>query len=224
MSTTPDSGGSLAHAAYRQLKAEIVGCSLVPGTMLAAQTIAARFEMSRTPVHEALKALSREDLVRVIPRVGYIVTPVAASDIDEIFALRLTLEGLGAGLAAQRVTDGDIARLSEQCARGVALEGSGSTQDPAFLQSLIASNREFHVWIAALSGNQRLARMVGDLLDAGQRSYFLYYRPGHGRPSVNPHEDIVDALAARDAAAARDAMESHIRDSLAGTRHGAALP
>jgi len=100
---------SLSAVAYHHLKAEIIGCSLLPGTILAAQQIAERLQMSRTPVHEALKALSRDGLVRVVPRVGYIVTPVAASDIDEIFALRLSVEGLGAALAAERITEGHLA-------------------------------------------------------------------------------------------------------------------
>jgi len=215
---------SLSAVAYGELKAAIIGCTLMPGTMLAAQQLAERLQMSRTPVHEALKALSREGLVRVVPRVGYIVTPVTASDIDEIFALRLSLEGLGAALAAERITDRDVASLLEQSARGRALEGSGSTWDPSFLRSLIASNREFHVRIAALSGNRRLAGIVGDLLDAGERTYFLYYRPGHPRPAASPHDAVVHALEARDGGAARAAMETHIRDSLAGTRHGAGLP
>lgn len=215
---------SLAASVELKLKADIVGCRLLPGTMLAAQQLAERFEVSRTPVHEALKALCQEGLVRVLPRVGYIVTPVTASDIDEIFDLRLSLEVLGAGLTAERATHDDVAALRAQHERAQANLASGSMVDPAFLDSLIAGNREFHVSIAALSGNRRLAQIVGGLLDEGQRIYFLYFRPGRPPLTREPHEDIIESLDARDPDAARSAMAAHIHDMREGTRAGSGLP
>ncbi len=210
----PHVSHSLASAAYRRLKADILACRLLPGTMLAALELAERLDMSRTPVHEALKALCHEGLLRVIPRVGYIVTPVSVSDIDGIFDLRLALEVLGAGRAAERGGERDVANLRDQQRRAKA--NLGSPDDPAYLESLIAGNREFHVSVAALSGNQRLARMVGGLLDEGQRIYFLYFRSGR-TAAGDPHEDVLRALAARDPDAARQAMAAHINDLREGT-------
>ncbi len=215
---------SLAGSAYQQLKADIVSCRLVPGTMLGAQQLAERFEVSRTPVHEALKALCQDGLLKVVPRVGYIVTPVTVADIDEIFDLRLSLEVLGAGLAAERVTDGDIAGLRAQHNRAQANLATGTVDDPAFLDSLIAGNREFHVTIAGLSGNERLAQIVGGLLDEGQRIYFLRFRSDRPPPPGDPHADIVRGLEARDPDAARSAMAAHIHDTREGTRAGSGLP
>jgi len=214
---------SRAGAAYRQLKAEIIRCTLMPGTLLAAQSLADRLGMSRTPVHEALKALSQEGLVRTVPRVGYIVTPASSGDIDDIFELRLDLEVLAAGLAAQRVSDEDVAGLREHREQGRRLERSGDPSDPDHLMAMMESNREFHVTIAALSGNRRLPRIVGELLDAGQRIYFLFFLPGNPRRRGDAHADIIRALAARDADAARAAMADHIREQWSGTRHGAGL-
>jgi len=171
--------------------------------------------MSRTPVHEALKALCQEGLLRVMPRIGYIVTPVSAGDIEEIFDLRLALEPLAAGLAAERVAAHDVASLRGQHER--ALQNSGSVANPDYLESLIAGNREFHVSVAVLSGNTRLARMVGGLLDEGQRIYFLYFRSGRVPPTADAHVDVLRALAARDPQAARDAMAAHVGEMRAGT-------
>jgi DNA-binding GntR family transcriptional regulator len=215
---------SLAGSIQRQLKADIVACRLLPGTLMAAAQLAERFEVSRTPVHEALKALCQEGLLKVLPRVGYIVTPVTVRDIDEIFDLRLSLEVLGAGRAADLVTGQDVANLRAQHARAQENLGSGSMDDPAYLRSLMAGNREFHTKIAALSGNQRLARIVGRLLDEGERIYFLYFRSGRPAPRDDPHADIVQALAAGDPHAARAAMAAHIQDQQEGVRAGSGLP
>ncbi len=82
-------GNSLAESAYRRLKADILTCRLAPGAMLAAPRLAETLEMSRTPVHEALKTLCQEGLLVVEPRAGYRVTAVTTRDVEEIFDLRL---------------------------------------------------------------------------------------------------------------------------------------
>lgn len=214
---------SLAGYVYQRLKADVVACRLPPRTMVGAAQLAERFGVSRTPVHEALKALCQEGLLRVLPRIGYVVTPVSLRDIDEIFDLRLSLEVLGAGHAAERVSEQDIAGLRAQNARAQENVGSGSTEDPAYLDSLIAGNRDFHTAVATLSGNQRLARIVGGLLDEGQRVYFLYFHWARPPFADRPHEAITDALGARDPAAARSAMAAHIQDMREGTRMGSRL-
>ncbi len=214
---------SLAGSVHRQLKADILACRVLPGTMMGAAQLAERFEVSRTPVHEALKALSQEGLLRVLPRVGYIVTPVTVADIDEIFDLRLSLEVLGAGRAAELATDQDVTNLQAQHARAQENLGSGSPHDPAYLESLMAGNREFHTSVAALSGNHRLARIVDGLLDEGQRIYFLYFRSDRPAPPGDAHDDVIQALAARDPQGARNAMTAHIQDMREGTLHGSLL-
>lgn len=189
----------------------------MPGTVVAAAELAERLEMSRTPVQEALKALSQEGFLRVVLRAGYMVTPVTVRDIEEIFELRLSNEVLGAGLAAGRATAEDVASLRAQHERAKANVRSGPPDDPARLESLIADNREFHVLVASLSGNQRLARIVGALLDEGQRIYYLYYRADRSPRAGDVHGNIIRALAARDPDAAREAMAVHLHDQRDGT-------
>lgn len=206
---------SLAESAYRQLKAAILSCRFLPGALLGAPQLAESLEMSRSPVHEALKTLCQEGLVVVEARVGYRVTPVTVRDIEEIFELRLLDEVHGAGLAAARAATRDVEILRAQHERGKAIVGTGSSDDPAYLESLAASNREFHVSVAAMSGNRRLARIVGALLDEGQRIHFLYFL--NHRVFVDRHAAVIDALAARDPDAAREAMATHIRETAEGT-------
>lgn len=86
------SKGELAAAAYRQLKQDILSFRLAPEAVVLAPEQAERLGMSRAPVHEALKALCQEGLMRVVPRFGYIVTAITRSDIEDVFELRLMLE------------------------------------------------------------------------------------------------------------------------------------
>ena len=207
---------SLAGAAYRQIKADVLSCSLLPGAMLRAPQLAERLGMSRTPVHEALKALTRDGLLIAAPKVGYRVAPVTASDIEEIFDLRIALEVHAAGLAAKRAATRDVEILRAHDERSHEYQDHYSPGDPDYLEAVILNNREFHVSIATMSGNQRLARAVGALLDEGQRIYYLYWlapRPD----SDDPHTPIIDALAARDPEAARRAMAAHLHDQAEGT-------
>lgn len=205
----------LSESAYRRVKADLLTCRLAPGTMVRAPQLAESLAMSRTPVVEALKALCQEGLVVAEPRVGYRVTPVTVRDAEEVFELRLINEVYGAGLAASRAATRDVEILRREHARALAIMGTGPTDDADYLGSLMACNREFHVSVAMMSGNQRLARLVGWLLDQGERVYFLYFR-AH-RPFVDGHTPVIEALAARDADAARQAMAAHITEQAAGT-------
>lgn len=132
-----------------------------------------------------------------------------------IFSLRLLLEVPAAGLAAERAATRDVEILRAQDERAHEHSAQGSMKDPACLESVILNNREFHVSIATMSGNQRLAKSIGALLDEGQRIYHLYWL-AH-RPDWDPHTPIANALAARDPEAARQAMAAHLDDQAEGT-------
>lgn len=216
--------GSLVRSAYEQVKAAILACHLRPGTMVFAAELAERLEMSRTPVHEALKTLCQEGLLTVKPRRGYVVTEVLERDIRENFELRLSLEVLGAGLAAERASPQGIAALRDQCARAQENLSRAAWQDPAFLQSLIAGNTEFHVLVAALADNQRLERMVAGLLEENQRTYFLYYRSSGAPATEDHHGQILRAIVARDPNAAREAMGVHLSEAQERITFAATLP
>ena len=169
--------------------------------------------MSRTPVHEALKLLCTEGLVSVIPRVGYVVTEVSVADVQEVFQLRLVNETLAAELAAERVTPKDI-EMFERLQRRVQAEGRSFGKDAAsYRRYAIEANREFHLALAALSGNQRLIDLVASLLDAGRRTLLMDPMvEGYVYMPSNDHTEVVAALAKRDRAAARDAMARHMRE------------
>ncbi len=216
MRPTERSVHSLAQKAYGLLKEDILTARIRPGAMVLGTRLAEKYKMSRTPVHEALKLLCKEGLVGVIPRVGYVVSDVTVRDVQEVFQLRLANETLAAELAVDHVTPADLAHFRGMQLR-VRREGQRLVKDPAaFRTHAIEANREFHLALARLSGNQRLVDVIGGLLDAGRRTLLLDPEiTGYVRQTpveVDDHAEVVKALEKGDKQGARDAMARHMRE------------
>lgn len=204
----------LADKAYREIKDLILTSALRPGELVAAHTLAARYGMSRSPVSQALTLLSQEGLVRAVPRVGYVIPSVSIADVQEIFQLRLHLEGLGAELAAAAATDAAIDRFASTDAEVREMAASLAVDDPAIVRLSIETHASFHLMVAGLSGNSRLVGYIRGLLDESQRIQSLDPRfRYHIGFLVGAHRDVIDALRSRDPNSAREAMQKHIRQS-----------
>lgn len=205
-------GGSLAARAYRQIKEEILTSGLRAGELVAAHALAARYGMSRSPVSQALTLLAQEGLLKVVPRVGYVISPMTITDVHEIFQLRLHLEGLAAELAARSATPADLEAFAAADERVRAMAATLVAGDASVVRLSIETHASFHLMVAGLSGNARLVECVRRLLDESQRIQSLDPRlPNHVGFLVGAHRDVVDGLRDGDPRAAREAMERHIR-------------
>lgn len=205
---------SLAQKAYREIKDLILTSRLRPGELVAAHTLAARYGMSRSPVGQALTLLSHEGLIKVVPRVGYVIPPVSIPDVQEIFQLRLHLEGLGAQLAAATATDADFEAFASRDAEVRRMASDLKPDDPGIVRLSIETHASFHLMVAGLSRNGRLVEYIRRLLDESQRIQSLDPRfRYHIGFLVGAHTDVVAALRTHDQRAAREAMEHHIRQS-----------
>ena len=211
----------MADSAYQWIRAAILICHFTPGSMVFATELAEQLKMSPAPVHEALKRLCHEGFATVRPHRGYVITEISERDIKENFELRLSVEVLGAGLAAARATTEDVESLYDWIARGRERFAAADWRDPAFLQSVVASNTEFHVAVAAMADNQRLTRTVTGLVEENERTYYLYYRPF--QPGEGHHAKILEAIAEKDPSRAREAMTAHLLSAqnriLYGAKH-----
>jgi len=94
--------GLLSDVAYRALRDAITRGMLDEGERLADRRIAESLELSRTPVREALQRLESEGFIRNVPRIGLVVAEVTPQDIEDIYVIRIALEGVAARLAAQQ--------------------------------------------------------------------------------------------------------------------------
>ncbi|PZW49151.1 GntR family transcriptional regulator [Humitalea rosea] len=201
---------SLTDQAVADLRREILTTRLAPGESLSEGAAAQRLGLGKAPIRAALARLAEEGLVCAVPRRGWVVSLVTIRDIHEVFDLREMLEGEAARRAAGRVDASALRRLDAVCACGYRPEDEESAL--AFLDA----NKAFHVAIAELAGNGRLARQIGRLLDESTRMLVLGLR-GRDRSLEMQHEhhSLVEALALGRGALAQSIMQGQVAASRA---------
>lgn len=202
-------GGNLAERVFQTVKREIVEMRLTPNTILAEAALATRFQVSRAPAREALKRLADTGFLRVVPRVGYIVSSVSVKDFDEIFRVRTSLEPLAAELATPRLAESaaEADRLAAHAAQVAEIVGWPAETRAA---ALAQNNSEFHRSVARLSGNSRLERIIAGLLDELERvMHMLAYDPSV-HTVVDEHPKLVRIMRGGDAAGAAVAMREQL--------------
>ena len=181
---------SLTEQAVRQLRRDIISTRLEPGSSLSEATLSASMGLGKAPIRAALARLSDEGLIAALPRRGWVVSLVTIRDIHEVFDLRLLLEPEAARRAAGRVDAEHLKTLDGVCAAGYQPGNGDSAID--FLEA----NRAFHVAVAELSGNARLARQLGRLLDESTRMLVMgLMRRDRTGEMAHEHEELIAALA-----------------------------
>jgi DNA-binding GntR family transcriptional regulator len=191
---------------FERIRQAIITGVLKPGEILNEAEIAAKFESGKTPAREALLLLTHAGYLDSLPRVGYMVTKPTLQDILETFHLRIVLEVEAIGLAIVQLSPKDIQRLQENIKEEEKLTASMITTDKSASTTL---NREFHHTIAKLSGNNRLAMLIQQLMDDMER--MLVNDPYLTDPSQ--HIKIMDALLSHDKGQAQEAMHFHIAET-----------
>lgn len=173
-----------------------------PGDRLVESELADSFGMSRTPVREALQRLETQ---AVLVRDGrsLIVATLSHDQMAELYAVRTELEALAARLAAQHGAQEEIRVLRQMVGEDAALLGNA--------HALARANRRFHVQIHLASHNRYLVQQLGTV----HRSMALMATTslaveGRGEAALDEHRAIVEAIAARDGAAAAAALRRHL--------------
>jgi DNA-binding GntR family transcriptional regulator len=198
----PERGGTatqaLSERVYNSLKQRILTCDLEPCQRLAEVELAAEFQVSRTPLREALNRLAQEGLVVQTPYCGYSVSPLDITEIRNTGELRLILEGEATALAALRATSEDCKTL-EGLAR---LEYT--PKDRATYGSYLEANSRFHEALVRITRNPALEEAVLATLDKLQRPLYRGLDVGlDPDKATREHLLIVEAVRQGNAAAAR---------------------
>ena len=202
---------SLASQVYDQLRAEILSWELEPGRELSEAELAERFQVSKTPVREALAMLRLDGFVRTFPRRGYQVLPITFGDMKELFELRVVLECGAAELACERISDADLRQLDR-----LAKVSYDRSQRPSF-KGFVDANRDFHLAIVKASQNQRLYDQVVKAIDGLERFFYLGARLRDvNSETQEDHEEILTALRARDGVMVREVVARHIEETRKG--------
>ena len=201
---------------HEALRRAIIEQNLLPGARLPEDAIGESFGTSRTIAREALGRLAVEGLVELRPNRGAFVANPSPEEGREVFVVRNGLERTVIQHLAGRLSTSDEARLRAM----VRQEQAASGHDEVLSVRLAG---EFHLALAAMTGNQLLLRYVTEVVSRCSLILAMYSRPHSSDCAVTEHADIVDALAAGDAGTAVDLMQRHL-DAVSGRALPAARP
>lgn len=221
----PVSRESTAGIIARQLRDAIMTGALPPGTQLGETELAARFQVSRGPLREAMQHLVSEGLLRSERHRGLFVIDLEPGDVYDIYAARSAIERA----AMVRAVRGDrerVAALLEQTVADMAT--AASEDDPTALST---ADLRFHEALIAASGSKRLVRMARTLL-IETRMCLTALQETYQRVEdrVEEHTRLIQALRDGDEPRALALLEAHMEDAVQrlapGTslRHGEAPP
>jgi len=191
---------------YEQLKEAIYLGDLKPGQHLVETALAQSFQVSRTPIREALTRLEQDGLV-VRTGTGLTVRERSPGEILDIYEVRILLEGAAGRTAAERRTNNDIFELRKAHRRYVA----ASEKDE---RARAEANRVFHkaVWNAA--HQPALADLLRRIeLQLGRFPITTLSHPGRWEQSLEQHEALVAAIEARDGDQAATIATRHFADA-----------
>lgn len=192
---------------FETLRDRIVYLEYPPEMQLSEKELCEEFNVSRTPLREAVRKLEEMKLVTVIPRFGTIVAPVDIEEVRYAFEIKISLEGLTGALAAKRIISSDLEELEILIRQASEEKG---TEKP--LQSLISVDRRFHSIIRRSAQNPILTEVLENLHSRCARLW--HSSLGERIPMadvVGQLEAIHLALSERDSEKAETLLRDHVR-------------
>jgi len=205
--------GHLTDEAYQLVLQRLRDGEYASGQRISAEDLVLEMGSSRQPVMDALKRLSTEGFLDIIPQVGVQVVVPQRGDFIDFYRLLANVEGLCAGLAAERSDAADVKLLAEINAEFGTLvrRGANGDRDAADYRAV---NYAFHSHVMTLAKSAVLAEYARGLW--ARSDFYISTATGSElftdrlTDSHDEHEAIYQAIAANDPTAARQAMEQHI--------------
>jgi DNA-binding GntR family transcriptional regulator len=198
------SATTLSQAIARSLTDDIIRGRLPPGQKLDEATLAKRFEVSRTPIRDALRELAVTRLVRYLPHRGFSVIRIGAGELDDMFEAAAEIEALCARLCALRAGATDRVRIGHIHEQGRKFANKRDAVEYARV------NEEFHAAIYEGARNKTMKIIALDLRQrlAPFRSR-VFYSGDRVQTSCSEHEEIATAILAQDGDRAAESMRRH---------------
>ncbi len=194
--------------AYDQVKELAIRYRIRPGDRVKESELAQRLNLSRTPLREALNRLVSEGFMSFVPNRGFCCREIDTKEVVDLYETRAALEFWAFRLACQRASDEAI---ETACAIWEACE---PRPKDISIRKLAESDEKFHMAVAELSGNSQLVQSL-DVINARIRFFReidLENRERSGMTSIE-HQDIIEALKARDAAYGPELIAQHVQMS-----------
>lgn len=204
--------GTLVDTLYKIIKKEIAASYLQPGDRLNSRVLAERYQVSETPIKQALNRLVTEGLVESIPRKGMRVRKITQSEIEEILELRMMLDSyfvsdiitnlrLYPELAEQLL---EIIRQQESCLN--------MAEDADYYTKTYELDNRFHELYISSSGNSKALEMFHNMNSLIYSGVLYGHQPkDQVREGIREHQELLDALMMGDAKRSRESIRIHIR-------------
>jgi len=186
---------------YKELKRQIILTEQKPGAVIREKEIMKAFNISRTPVREALMRLEMDGLVRIIPNVGTFVEEVSFQQLKDVFETRSYLVKMAGHLAAARITNEEVSDIRQR------IEAMKLTGDP---KELLQLDGEIHNIINKATKNEVLLRMLSSLHDQAVRFWAFSGSEGdYWNDLEKEFEEITLALEQHNAEMTASLLEKH---------------
>jgi DNA-binding GntR family transcriptional regulator len=211
--------------AYDYLRKRILNGEYPPGMALMTNALAPEIGVSRTPIRDALRQLEKDGLVTIQARLGARVKQMDLKEFREMCELRLALESHAAGLAARQRTEEDLRelRFALEAMEELTEKIIKAPKDSRLLQELVREDVRFHLAVMTAAKNELMKReilrlhLINRVVSAPVKGASAAVpvdkqEEARRRQVLASHTEILKAIEAGDAAAARKSMESHIQD------------
>ncbi|NJD03371.1 MAG: GntR family transcriptional regulator [Ruminiclostridium sp.] len=200
--------GSLRGKVFIQLQNDILNGLYQPGDNLIETKLSEELGVSRTPIREAIRQLELEGLVQSIPNKGAIVKGISAQDIEDIYTIRMLIEGLAARWAAEKITDEELKELRE------AVDLEEFYTDRNDVDHLMLFDSRFHDIIFKASKSKPLMHTLSTFHHYVQRARISSFNdPERARLALNEHKAILQAIMDHDAGKAEKLTTVHVRNA-----------
>ncbi len=200
---------SLHDELVERLQRLIIEGELTPGEKVPEKELCERYNVSRTPMREALKVLASEGLVTLTPNRGSSVTAVTVEDLEEVFPVMGALEALSGELACEKITAAEIAAIGKFHHEMI---GHYKAQR---LPEYFAANEAIHTAILKAARNETLAAQHRMLSARVRRArYLANMTRERWDKAVAEHEEILAAIQVRDGRQLGAILKQHLRNKL----------
>lgn len=202
----------LTERIYQQLKQDIFDFRLLPGDRFSENEVAARLQVSRTPVREALTQLQREGYVKVLFRSGWQVNPFDFDQFDQLYDVRIVLELAAVQKLCSMDPQPDLGELKKFWL-------SKPEQRSKDEQEVCRADEHFHCALVAATGNREMARIHMDLTERLRIIRRIdFTQSSRIDATYEEHGQILRAILARRSDRACTLIKAHIEASKAEVR------
>jgi len=194
---------------YSTIREKIRTGEYAPGFSLKEKELSESFNVSRTPVRAALKKLSYDGMVTIVPRIGAQVRHITPKETNELLEVREVIDGLSARLAAQRINHSQVMNMEK------ILNEMSESIDSNNLVEYIRGNDRFHCYIAEVSGNVKVSEIIQltsiRLMRIQLQDFIINSR---AQQSLKEHQQLLTLIKKGDAEQAEKVAREHVANIL----------